>query len=92
MQPHVCVPWRLPLTCLFRSGKIARGAAYATANIVSNEGFLRRGAAFGLQMLERATKGERKYNKIWNDTVDFLLDYVNLSLLSMSLVRPLTLS
>lgn len=67
------------------------GAAYCAANIVSKEDYLRRGAAFGLQTLERATRGEMRDNELWNNTVDFLLDYVNLFAFSTSLAKPLTL-
>lgn len=58
--------------CVPRSFNVSKGAAYATANDVRPDAFIRRGADIGIQTREH---GET----LWNDTAQFLCDAVRLT-------------
>ena len=53
-----------------RSFNVAKGAAYATANEMPPEDFIKRGAGIGVQTKENT-------DSIWFDKADFLCDAVS---------------
>ncbi|KAK6085036.1 hypothetical protein SCUP515_00854 [Seiridium cupressi] len=57
----------------YDSVKIASGAAFAVASPLTLDQFMRRGAAFGLQMRQRAARNSMKSEHPWDDTAYFLL-------------------
>ncbi|KAI0123474.1 hypothetical protein BJ170DRAFT_109899 [Xylariales sp. AK1849] len=59
----------------YDSAKIASGAAFAVASPLTVESFVRRGAAFGLQMRQKAKRGETESEHQWDDTASFLLSW-----------------
>ncbi|ORY68911.1 uncharacterized protein BCR38DRAFT_424659 [Pseudomassariella vexata] len=57
----------------YDSVKIAMGAAYAIARPLTVDQFMRRGAAFGLQMRQHATRGNSNAENEWDDRAMFLM-------------------
>jgi hypothetical protein len=65
----------IPLT-LSRSFKIAKGAAFAAGNKVTVEEFMRRGAAFGIQMRQSSKSGKGNPHNLWDNEAYFVLSSV----------------
>ncbi|KAK9780721.1 hypothetical protein SCAR479_01907 [Seiridium cardinale] len=57
----------------YDSVKIASGAAFAVASPLTLDQFMRRGAAFGLQMRQGAARNIMKSEQPWDNTALFLL-------------------
>ncbi|KAH6656599.1 hypothetical protein BKA67DRAFT_654926 [Truncatella angustata] len=57
----------------YDSVKIASGAAFAVASPFTIERFMERGAAFGIQMRQKAKRDETESEHEWDNTASFLL-------------------
>lgn len=69
---------------------IAKGAALATATMTTVGEFTDRGAAFGLQLRQKAPRSKKDDSKIWDDYALLLLDKVRLAFPSSFLFIMLT--
>ncbi|KZL72383.1 hypothetical protein CT0861_03491 [Colletotrichum tofieldiae] len=54
------------------SGRIARGVAYAAGSRLTFDQFLQRGAAFGIQRKQKASRGDPNSSEEWNNVADLL--------------------